>query len=201
MFSRFGEDVDDRLATGDNTSRVQGSVGLVRVVDSGDEWTFMEKVRREDVAKWKDMKYGGPGRDRRLGLMRRDAEGERFSLLADAMTGFRPLDLTKEAGWPFAGPRASMEMFCAIRGTGRDLGTYQDLFAAKCGAHPETSMLHEHKCWLNMLQILMTVDQLDLTNVSAAECACRRVLQIQPDPAEPEGAVVRGIAAHATALA
>lgn len=178
-FSKFGEEVDEQLSSGDAKSRVQGSVGLVRWSDADDEWAFMEKVRREDIAEWKDMKYGGPGRDRRLGLTKRDAEGKRFCLLADAMTGFRPLDLAKEAGWPFAGPRASTEMLGAIRGTGRELGTYHDLFAAKCGAHPEASVLHEHKCWLSMLQLLVTVDQLDPTNVSAAEFACRRVLQIQ----------------------
>ena len=117
------------------------------------------------------------------------------------MNGFRPVDVAKKPWWPFSGPRASTEMLQGIRATGRELAMYHDLFAGKRGVHPDCAVLHEHRCWLTLLHMMVTLDQFDDTNVVSAGLACRRVPQLQRairvNPTSPSFAGLQAMLQHA----
>ena len=85
-YRRFGEeDLQDLQGNAARTT-FAGSAGLVQVSDDGiEEWTYMQKVKDDDLEEWYDAKRIGAGRDRRLMVCERDADGARRTLLTTAL--------------------------------------------------------------------------------------------------------------------
>ena len=105
--------------------------------------------------------------------------GRRHTNLNDALNTYRPMDFTKVMDWPHAGPRAILEILSGIRGAGRELATYHDLWMSSNGFHPDHNIAWEHKILLLVLRHLVTYDQIDVTNVSGSELLARLIVTLE----------------------
>lgn len=187
----FGTQVPGDMMAKPAFGVVRGSVGLARISTAAGATlsVAVERVPDTEFEAWESTKLSGPGRDKRIASDRRDGSGRRFVILNDALSSFRPRDLDKIADWPHRGPRAVVEVLQGIRGAGREVGTFHELWTATSGAHPESHMAWEHKVLLRILQHMVGYDQLDVTNLSSAELLARRVVMlkraVKANPAAP----------------
>ena len=154
----FAEPVPEDLMSNPNTGIFRDSVGLARVTlsDGQSQWITVERVLEKDPDTWEADRRSGEGRDRRIGGDRRDMAGRRHTNLADALNTYRPMDLTKVMDWLHAGPRAILEILSGIRGAGRELATYRDLWMSANGFHPDHNIAWERKTLLLVLHHLVT---------------------------------------------
>ena len=178
---KFCELVADDVLADNATGAVRGDIGLALVEG---EWYPVQRVRDGDLPTWRASKQCGPGRDDRLGGSRLDASGRRYQSLSEALATHRPFALSipdevRRRGWPHVGPRAILEVLNSMRGLGREAWTYHDFYIARSGLHPESSIAWEHKCLLVILAMMLCIDQLDVTNLAAAEYLARRLVMIE----------------------
>lgn len=174
----FDTIVDDEVMLNPNTGLTRDHVGLARVLDPSGVamWVFTERVADNDAEAWRRLKRAGGGRDPRLLSDHRDSANHRFVSLAAAMADMRPRPLAEIEDWPHKGPRAITEVLQGIRGVGREVNTFHELWLSSSGLHPESSTAWEHKMILRILHHLLAVDHVDLSNLSGAELAARRLM-------------------------
>lgn len=178
-FDRFGETVALDLVQ--NTARfvVRESTTLVRVEDDGELiWTTAERLMPKDVEAWNAEKRAGPGRERRILQIRRDARGHRYATLREALTDMTVSPSPAPADWPFRRQSAVHELLTAARAAGEEISGFRDYFVRSSGVPSEHSVAHKHRDLLGVLAHAVSFDQIDAPQSAALELVARLVLQI-----------------------
>ena len=85
---QFGEAVPD--STVSNPAAVVAKPSIALVTDDDGEWTVAERVLPSDRDEWLEEKRSGPGRDKRILPLHRDARKYRYRPLRDVMTDMTP---------------------------------------------------------------------------------------------------------------
>ena len=114
---RFADEVPAASLVDPRSLRSEGAVGLLKYDDGlGAKWTFVERLRRDDLDKWKTEKRQGAGRDPRLLSAQKPEEG--VVLFRSAKVKFD----VKAVPEPniFAGPSAVAEVCSSIASSGHE---------------------------------------------------------------------------------
>ncbi len=172
--ARLGDAVDDELVQ--NGQCIRGAMGLAQV---DGEWWPVERVLDAEYAAWRTYMLHGPHRDQRIAGDVRDAAGRSFVSLHDYLGLLRPVDRSKEPDYPHPGPSAATEVLQGVRGSGRELLPYDEMWAAPSGIHAESAIRKEHKTLFTARQLFQSWDQIDLPATAGGEFLCRRAIQIQ----------------------
>jgi hypothetical protein len=179
-YRRFGEEVPQDLQGNPAKTTFAGSAGLVQVSDDGaDEWTYMQKVKDDDLEEWYDAKRTGAGRDRRLMVCERDADGARRTLLTTALPLMRRDAEKNQKGWPFQGPSVAPDFLVGVQSTGHELLAYGDRYISQSGVNPKAGVAIEFVTLMTTLHFLITIDQVNVLNLAGAEMLMRRARMIQ----------------------
>ena len=169
----FGEVVPDAALSDDDLVVLRGSRGLVRI---GEAWVFMERILVEELAAWREAKASGGGADRRVLPMARDSRGRRFRSEVDSLSLWRS---EKETDFPLPGPRVAAEFFESLRGSGQTLQQHHLDWVRKSSAGDRTAVTREHFALSEMLRVMITHDQLDVSMLAGADLMVRRLLVIE----------------------
>jgi len=171
---RFDEVIAPELVIPGDRAVIRSDHALWSPADG--EWIALERVGDRDHPDWLEAKRGGPGRDRRIIPVQRDSLMKRRVLLRDALTHYRetPFD-----DWPFRGARATRELLDSVAADGFELGSFHAAWVQRCGASPHAAVVHEHRVGFDYLQLFMSYDQCDLTNLAGVEALSRRLLIIE----------------------
>ena len=160
--------------------RAEDMVDAVYIHDSAlveyeGEVVHAVRVPTSKRSEWIQQREKTKGDSRLLGD-HRDAQGRRylcFQAALDLMTSVEFSD------WPITGPRATTEFLRSIREGTSDLVTYHLQWARNSGVSSYAACLHEHRCLCDYLRHLITVDQVDVSNLLGAEMICRRLITIE----------------------
>ena len=158
---------------------IRGTVGLLqREEDEEDVWIMVERVADNFHDEWLEMKRSGPGRDLRVASGRRDASGDRFSMLKDSMASYRP---TAFKDWPFPSnsPSAVQELFPAVQKAGCEIAQYHQFWQPRSGVTISASIAYTHKNLFSALSLFQSYDQIDCYNSAGVEFLCRWILMTQ----------------------
>ena len=180
-FRRFGEEVPQDLQGNAARTTFAGSGGLVQVSDDSiEEWTvYMQKVKDDDLEEWYDAKRIGAGRDRRLMVRERDADGARRTLLTTALPLMRRDVEKSQKGWLFQGPSVAPDFLVGVQSTGHELLAYGDHYISQCGVNAKAGVAIEFATLMTTLHFFITIDQVSVLNLSGAEILMRRARMIQ----------------------
>ena len=63
--------------------------------------------------------------------------------------------------------------------SGYELGSFHAAWVQRCGASQSAAVVHEHRIGFDYLQLFMSYDQCDLTNLAGIEALSRRFLIIE----------------------
>jgi len=151
--------------------------GLVQV---DGQWELMERVAPDELSDWKQEKQTGAGRDRRIAC-HLETNGTRFASEAQAMTHWMPEAKDKESlvKVHMPGPSAGREFFLKLTQSGLSLAQYDSQWRQRSGV-PENGMAARlHSALVEILRWLVTVDQLDPTQIVAPECTTRELLRLE----------------------
>jgi len=138
----------------------------------------VENVRRADAIAWREEKSSGPGRDFRVLALQRDAQRARFRTVREILGLLTPLSSPPPTGWPFRGPSATLELLTSIRAVSDDIVQFHEHFLRSTGLTAGHAVAIKHREMLSVLMHMVSFDQLDVTQLGAAECLCRYILQI-----------------------
>jgi hypothetical protein len=177
-YDKFGQEVPPHLLGDATSALLRGASGLVRItVAPTEEWQFVQRVTTDDRTEWEDEKRTGGGRDPRLNVTTRAADGTPRVGLAEAFDTM--LRSTTLKGWVFKGPPAIKEVLQGIVSSGLDIPAYANHWRANSGASPASAISIEIVNLLTVLFLMISYDQYDLLNSASAEAISRRILQIQ----------------------
>ncbi len=171
----FGDTVSDEQVTAGG-ALVRGAMGLCEVDGT---WWPVERVPDAEYAAWRNYMLNGPHRDERLAGMVVDTSGRRFVGLHDYLALLRPVDRSKQKDYPHRGPSAAVETLHGVRGSGRELIAYDEMWSGQSGIHPHSAIRAEHRTIFHTLAMMQSWDQIDIPATAAGEYLCRRALQIQ----------------------
>ena len=170
---KFGKPVDDALMAAGDTAVIREGSALVLYEE---EWTFAERVETEQREAWVREKQNGPGRDPRVGPVVTGPGGKRSRSLREALDAAKEY---KAPDWPFQGPRAISELLQSVLAAGVGIAQFHNNWVTKSGVAAGGGLAHEHRHLLDIIGLLVTYDMLDVGNISGAELAARRALQIE----------------------
>ena len=171
---RFDEVIAPELVIPGDRAVIRGDHALWS--PSEDEWIGLQRIADKDHAAWLEGKRSGPGRDRRIIPVQRDSLEKRRVLLRDALVHYREAPF---ADWPFRGTRATRELLDSVAAGGYELGSFHAAWVQRCGASQSAAVVHEHRIGFDYLQLFMSYDQCDLTNLAGIEALSRRLLIIE----------------------
>ena len=124
-------------------------------------------------------KQAGAGRERRRGAPRGPLAVSAVLPLAEAVSGFRPVDLKTVPEWPHQGPRAVLELVASVQTLGQTLFTYHEFWVRQSGAQADSAVSWEHKMLCTQLAMAVGYDRLDASNVASLELVGRRIIMIE----------------------
>ena len=174
---RVGETVPGDCVRNPAVMVMRGSSALVNLGEE-DGWTHAERVLPADHSAWVDEKRNGPGRDPRVLPLQKDARGQRYCNLREALTNMTPLTEPPPKDWPFRGPSAALELLQSARAAGEDLTTFHAYFLQSSGLSAESQVAIKHRDLLAVLTHLVCFDQGNAPQLASAELVARLVLQI-----------------------
>ena len=168
---KFGKPVDAHLLAAPGALLSRGAVGLIEV--PGDGWAMVENVRRADAIAWREEKSSGPGRDFRVLALQRDAQRARFRTVREILGLLTPLSSLSPTDWPFRGPSATLELLTSIRAVSDDIVQFHEHFLRSTGLAAGHAVAIKHREMLSVLMHMVSFDQLDVTQLGAAEISFR----------------------------
>ena len=161
---------------------------------------MIEKVGEPYLSRWKASKTLGPGRDRRFLAPKYDAVGDRFMTFDEVMTAISvPAKPSKTSAssvtstivsmadttrlplpddWPSRGS-AFMELFQAIRASGKGLPPYHAFWVASSGVADKCPPAPKHRDLPVLLIHFGTIDQISFPWVAGIDSLFRFVLLIE----------------------
>ena len=169
---RFDEDIAPEFVIPGDRAVIRGDHALW--LPSEDEWICLQRIGDKEHAGWLEGKRSGPGRGRRIIPLQRDSLEKRRVLLRDAPVHYR------EAPFPVPGlavpghPRDA-----GVAAGGYELGSFHAAWVQRCGASQSAAVVHEHRIGFDYLQLFMSYDQCDLTNLAGIEALSSRFLIIE----------------------
>ena len=167
----FGEEVEPALLSAPNSTRMEGTVGLV--IEKG-QWTTMERVLQTDVSAWKLEKHVGAGRDPRLlGVV---PVSERTPLFRDAVRDMEKVTSPPEG---FEGPSSTTELAEGLVKSGLEPPAWVEQFITSVGLGPRTGLAVELRWLTHCPYPLGAACRLNLARLHSAERLSRRTLRIQ----------------------
>ena len=169
----FGEEIPAGAMRDREASVIKDNVALINV---DGQWTYAEKVMPDKFEEWQREKRAGPGRDPRLLGDVRDWSGQRF---VDAPAGLKLMKQVKQPVPVLDGPPALEEYAEGLIRVGFNFVTHNLDWEAKSGVAPRGGVAREHKFVSTWLYLMLTTDQLDISNLISAELAARRLIQIE----------------------
>lgn len=156
------------------------------LVEYEEEIVYAVRVGVSQKADWLKSKEKTKGDARLLGDFR-DSQDRRyleFKKAVDLMTS------TEFSDWPLTGPRAALEFLRSVREGASDMTSYHLQWSQHSGVSQYTACVHEHRAICDYLRYLISVDQVDVTNLLGAEMMCRRLITIETavsrNPAAPD---------------
>ena len=178
--SKFGkpipiERVEDVVTLGDH--------GLVQW--EGDT-LYLRELASADVESFVEERKEATGDLRTLGD-HRDPQGKRHLSFKDGISLMRE---TKLDDWPFKGPRSVLEYLKAILAGPGELIGYHNMWLRSSGVAWNSAAAHEHHHLCEVLRLAISVDQLDVTNLTCCESVTRRLIvleiAVQRSPQAPD---------------
>jgi len=151
----------------------RGSKGLAEV---DGEWLAIERVLGDQLQKWKEDKWFGPGRAPGLGPLRRDATGKPFIAEAEAMSLWRA---PKGEPVPLRGVRVSHEFFANLLAAGFTLTSHDGNWRRTSGVPERGIVARFHSAVTEVLRMMLSVDQLDPNHIICAELLVRYLVLIE----------------------
>ena len=116
------------------------------------------------------------GDDARTLSISRDGEGARFKEFRSAVQECKSVDFQD---WPVSGPRTVKHVITQmINNGGSALGHHQQWRVA-CKMQPTDGPAQEHESWSRVLDAMLCYDQLDVTNLAAAELVVRSIQRLE----------------------
>ena len=140
-------------------------------------WVFVQCVDSEDRARWRHGLVCAHAHDTRTLGDERDFDSDRrFSSFRDLVNlAYEP----KSPAFALQGQRVTKEMLTALYANGFEFVSHHLDFVAKSGLSPNSGTARTHRRVSEALQMLFTVDMLNLPGVAGAEVLCRYLAQIE----------------------
>ena len=156
--------VDDGVTLGDS--------GIIQ--NDGEE-LYVKRIGASQLETWVKSKDPAKGDARLLGD-HTDSSGKRYLDFHKAVDLLKSVDMPS---WGLQGPRVVKEFLHAVREGSADLTTYHLGWARNSGISSYSAAVHEHRVLCDVLRILMTTDQVDVSSLLGVELLTRRVVQIE----------------------
>ncbi|CAK0814522.1 unnamed protein product, partial [Prorocentrum cordatum] len=151
----------------------RGPSGLA-MVDG--HWVHAEAVEVGHEETWRLDKVTAFGRDPRVTGLVRDRRGAPYISEEGALTRF---ENTKIEHFPFAGPRAAVELLQSLRAQGQSLASHRHEWSRKSGVNVNGAAAREHFFLSEVLRWEVQFDQLDVSMLASTELLFLRLVQIE----------------------
>ena len=145
------------------------------LLDEGATVKHIQKVSDRDFEEWKKSQNSKADDLRVLGNYV-STGGKRLLALSDAV------DLMREStlpDWPHIGPRVVKEILRAVVAVPGNMVSYHSEWVRLSGVSEGSSICHEHRHHCEVLRLLVSLDQLDASNLASAEQTVRRLVQLE----------------------
>ncbi|CAE8642006.1 unnamed protein product [Polarella glacialis] len=152
-----------------------GDVEAKGIVKIGNEEVFVEKVQADQLAAWAAKTVKDAGDIRLLGD-HRDAAGKRKLDLSSAVAMMRE---SKIDDFPLQGVRACREYLSAISEGPGNIVSYHSEWVRLSGVNEASAVCHTHRTLAETLRLLVSFDQVDLSNMAGGEQLVRWIIQIE----------------------
>ncbi|CAE8644665.1 unnamed protein product [Polarella glacialis] len=116
------------------------------------------------------------GDDARTLTISRDADGNRFKEFREAVLQCRPSEFKD---WPIAGPRTVKYVLMQVLEHGGNPIAHRNLWRTACRFQPSDNAAIEHEGWSKVLHTMLSYDQVDASNLAAAELVCRNLQRLE----------------------
>lgn len=160
------------------------ALGQHGVVQWEDETEYVKEMSPSDLESFKEARKDSLGDARLLGE-HKDPQGKRHMTLQEALS---LMSEEKFPDWGFLGPRATKEYLVAIRDGPGDLISYHNGWVRTSGIAMSSAIAHEHRSLIETLRLGYSRDQLDISNLTAFENVCRRLIVLEMAVARNPGA-------------
>ena len=181
--ARFGEVVDAALMDDDAHGTSFDSKG-VAVLD-GEEF-FVQKIAASSLATFKKETKAEVGDVRTLGDHTDDA-GQRVLHLTEAVALMRD---TEQKGFPLAGIRSVKEFLDSVGAGPGNMTSYQAEWERLSGVGEGSAVNHVHRNLCEVLRLMHSWDQVDLSMMASAELIVRWLIQteiaVERNPRHPD---------------
>jgi hypothetical protein len=114
--------------------------------------------------------------DARTLKITRDEEGNRYKEFREASRSSKIVAFTD---WPIGGPRTTKWLMAQMVENGSTPLGHHQLWKAACKFTPSDGPAIEHEAWSKVLQVLVCYDQLDASNLGAAELISRNIQRLE----------------------
>ena len=175
----FKTRVDEEEADHMNIGTGKG-VAVVQGVD-----VFVELIRLGMVGEWKHSRQSAES-DTRVLPDSRDPDGRRHMELRTAIRNFKQSEMQD---WRLTGPRVAREWLPSIVDGPGDLTIHHE-WVRRSGVLEQSSVCPNHYIFCQVLRAFIAVDQLDPTNLLAAESLIREIVQgelaVSRNPKHPD---------------
>ncbi|CAE8678756.1 unnamed protein product, partial [Polarella glacialis] len=168
----YGNAVDSRMVNDPLTGVAFEAKGIVKM---GNEEVFVEKVQADQLAAWAAKTVKDAGDIRLLGD-HRDAAGKRKLDLSSAVAMMRE---SKIDDFPLQGVRACREYLSAISEGPGNIVSYHSEWVRLSGVNEASAVCHTHRTLAETLRLLVSFDQVDLSNMAGGEQLVRWIIQIE----------------------
>ncbi|CAE8600432.1 unnamed protein product, partial [Polarella glacialis] len=168
----YGNAVDSRMVNDPLTGVAFEAKGIVKM---GNEEVFVEKVQADHLAAWAAKTVKDAGDIRLLGD-HRDAAGKRKLDLSSAVAMMRE---SKIDDFPLQGVRACREYLSAISEGPGNIVSYHSEWVRLSGVNEASAVCHTHRTLAETLRLLVSFDQVDLSNMAGGEQLVRWIIQIE----------------------
>ncbi|CAE8674891.1 unnamed protein product [Polarella glacialis] len=145
------------------------------IVKMGNEEVFVEKVQADNLAAWAAKTVKDAGDIRLLGD-HRDAAGKRKLDLSSAVAMMLE---SKIDDFPLQGVRACREYLSAISEGPGNIISYHSEWVRLSGVNEASAVCHTHRTLAENLRLLVSFDQVDLSNMAGGEQLVRWIIQIE----------------------
>ncbi|CAE8612690.1 unnamed protein product, partial [Polarella glacialis] len=168
----YGNAVDSRMVNDPLTGVAFEAKGIVKM---GNEEVVVEKVQADHLAAWAAKTVKDAGDIRLLGD-HRDAAGKRKLDLSSAVAMMRE---SKIDDFPLQGVRACREYLSAISEGPGNIVSYHSEWVRLSGVNEASAVCHTHRTLAETLRLLVSFDQVDLSNMAGGEQLVRWIIQIE----------------------
>ena len=168
----FGSEVPPEALSAPEACVTRGACGLVQV---DGEWAIMERTTLP-VDEWKLAKWSGPGRDPRIACHHM-VGNRRFISETDAIAHWTVSK--KPESHPLLGPLVTREWFMQLQTSGMSLTQYDQQWRLKSGVSELSTIAKFHTALVDALRYMITIDQLDPSQLVSAELLTRDVVRIE----------------------